>query len=230
MMFELDHLFICTSLGAPEAERLVEFGLTEGAQNTHPGQGTANRRFFFHNAMIELLWLRDSDEARSEAVARTRLYERCLYPLTHASPFGLCLRSASLQDSSDSQSGAARPFDSWEYRAPYIPKEVSMYLGSNSESFREPLLVYIPLSRRPDRLPPDRRQPIDHPAVLKEITRLRLSLPGTGLYSDALTSVGQFEWVSIEKSEQHLIQISFDGETRGGSKDFRPDLPLVFRW
>jgi hypothetical protein len=52
MTVALDHLFICTSSGAPEAERLAEFGLIEGTPNCHPGQGTANRRFFFHNAML----------------------------------------------------------------------------------------------------------------------------------------------------------------------------------
>ncbi|MGH9760591.1 MAG: hypothetical protein ACREAC_07080, partial [Blastocatellia bacterium] len=34
MTFELDHLFICVSAGAPEADRLIEFGLTEGTSNT----------------------------------------------------------------------------------------------------------------------------------------------------------------------------------------------------
>jgi Rho-binding antiterminator len=60
MEFELDHLFICTTIGAPEADRLVAFGLTEGTPNVHPGQGTANRRFFFHNFMLELLWVHNS--------------------------------------------------------------------------------------------------------------------------------------------------------------------------
>lgn len=55
MAFELDHLFIWTDIGAYEAERLVSFGLVEGTSNKHPGQGTTNRRFFFHNAMLELL-------------------------------------------------------------------------------------------------------------------------------------------------------------------------------
>ncbi|AFY78420.1 MAG: hypothetical protein IGR93_19055 [Hydrococcus sp. C42_A2020_068] len=59
MTFELDHLFICTAIGAPEADRLLSFGLTEGTPNIHPGQGTANRRFFFHNVMLELLWVLD---------------------------------------------------------------------------------------------------------------------------------------------------------------------------
>jgi hypothetical protein len=56
MRLELDHLFICTAPGAPEAEEFVRFGLREGPPNQHPGQGTANRRFAFANAMIELLW------------------------------------------------------------------------------------------------------------------------------------------------------------------------------
>jgi hypothetical protein len=58
-MYELDHLFIRVEVNAREAEHLVEFGLNEGAPNVHSGQGTANRRFFFHNVMLELLWVHD---------------------------------------------------------------------------------------------------------------------------------------------------------------------------
>jgi len=50
MAIELDHLFICVSIRAPEADRLAAFGLTEGTPNTHPGQGTACRRFFLGKA------------------------------------------------------------------------------------------------------------------------------------------------------------------------------------
>jgi hypothetical protein len=46
-MLELDHVFVCREMGAPEADRLVGFGLSEGRSWTHPGQGTANRCFFF---------------------------------------------------------------------------------------------------------------------------------------------------------------------------------------
>ncbi len=53
MRIELDQLFLCTDPGAPEAEELVQFGLREGPTNQHAGQGTANRRFAFANAMIE---------------------------------------------------------------------------------------------------------------------------------------------------------------------------------
>jgi len=50
---EIDHIYICTGKNAPAGDLLVEFGLLEGSSNTHPGQGTANRRFYFHNLMLK---------------------------------------------------------------------------------------------------------------------------------------------------------------------------------
>ena len=76
MSVELDHIFVWTGAGAPEAERLASVGLTEGPPNTHPGQGTACRRFFFRNAYIELLWICDAAEAKSAMVSPLRLWER----------------------------------------------------------------------------------------------------------------------------------------------------------
>jgi hypothetical protein len=73
---ELDHLFVCTDAGAACAERLIQLGFTEGPPNQHPGQGTANRRFFFANAMIELIWVSDTTEAQSPSTRRTLLWER----------------------------------------------------------------------------------------------------------------------------------------------------------
>ena len=73
---EVDHVFIRARHGAPEAEVLKAFGLTEGTPNKHPGQGSANRRFFFHNFFIELLWLDDEVEVHSEIARPTLLFEQ----------------------------------------------------------------------------------------------------------------------------------------------------------
>jgi len=51
LSFAIDHVFVMCSPGAPEAAALIRAGLTEGSANTHPGQGTANRRFFFRDAV-----------------------------------------------------------------------------------------------------------------------------------------------------------------------------------
>ncbi len=68
MTIKLDHLFIFSRMNAPEIDRILNLGLTEGRANTHPGQGTANRRIFFHNAMLELLWVMDEEEVSSSTV------------------------------------------------------------------------------------------------------------------------------------------------------------------
>src|SRR5262249_8572702 len=91
---EVDHVFVCTTVGAPEAQRLIDLGLIEGSANRHPGQGTANRRFFFANAMLELLWVEDEAKARSEVepARRLHLWERWSERNGAACPFGVCLR------------------------------------------------------------------------------------------------------------------------------------------
>jgi hypothetical protein len=42
---DLDHVFILVEPKAEVADRLLASGFQEGPSNTHPGQGTANRRF-----------------------------------------------------------------------------------------------------------------------------------------------------------------------------------------
>src|SRR6516162_5213088 len=111
-MYKIDHVLIFTSLGAPEAERLIAFGLFEGTPNRHPGQGTANRRFFFQNAFLEFLWVEAPSETQSLLVRRTALWERWSRRGRGASPFGIGFRP---------EPGAVDelPFPGWEYRPPY---------------------------------------------------------------------------------------------------------------
>src|SRR5262245_14202678 len=103
----LDHLFICTSIDAPGAERLVEFGLAEGEPNVHPGQGTECRRFFFRNAYLELLWVKDPNEAQSDLVRPTCLWERWSRRESGSNPFGLCFRPAA-------DLAGRPPFPTWD--------------------------------------------------------------------------------------------------------------------
>ena len=91
-MIELDHFFICTNVNAPEIEQLLNCGLIEGRSNIHPGQGTANRCIFFHNAMLEFLWVADDREVRTPLIAPTYLWEKWRYQETGYSPFGIGFR------------------------------------------------------------------------------------------------------------------------------------------
>jgi len=92
---ELDHCFFC-SLRTLElvAKSLAEFGLKEGTPNVHPGQETACRRFYFHNAYLELAWVKNEAEIKAGPMSRSKLRERSLHTQTNYSPFGLCFRAA----------------------------------------------------------------------------------------------------------------------------------------
>ena len=90
--------YVGSVTGAPQAEEFVRFGLREGPPNRHPGQGTANRRFAFANAMIELLWVNDAEEAQSECSRRTQLWEKWPGREGKASPFDICVRPVDSQN------------------------------------------------------------------------------------------------------------------------------------
>jgi Glyoxalase-like domain len=215
MRIELDHLFVCTAPSAPEAERLVQFGLREGPPNQHPGQGTACRRFAFANAMIELFWVSDESEARSESTRRTLLWERWSGREGNASPFGICLRPVDPQDT-------APPFPAWEYRPAYLPDPLVMHVGD--AGIEEPMWVYLSFMRRAQR----EQWFIKHPIGIREITGLTLSSP-VPLRSAVAQKIVESGVLSAQTGATSLLKIEFDSSRRKKHVDFRPHLPFVFQ-
>ncbi|HJQ29455.1 MAG TPA: hypothetical protein VJ827_08945 [Rubrobacter sp.] len=226
MTFEFDHMFICTEVGAPEADQLAAFGLTEGMPNTHPGQGTACRRFFFHNAMLELVWVRDEGEARSPLVAPTRLWERSLYRSTGYSPFGICLRP----NMRHSAPQPALPFATWAYRPPYLPSGLHIDVASETSN-GEPMLFATPFGGRPEtRLPTEHSQFLVHRRGFGEVTSVHITLPRGRPMSRAVHAVQQISGVSFAVGSEHLAEVAFDQGSGHQSADFRPVLPLRICW
>jgi hypothetical protein len=215
MPFELDHFFVCAAPGAPEAEELVRFGLHEGPPSTHPGQGTANRRFSFANAMIELIWVSDAAEAQSEATRRTLLWERWSGRDAEACPFGICLRPADSQNED-------LPFPAWEYRPAYLRAPLAMHIAE--AGVEEPMWVYLSFLRRRDREQHFRK----HPAGIEEISSLTLTTP-TPLRSVASQRLVESGSLSTKSGPKSLLEVGFDGSRHKKTVDFRPHLSLVFQ-
>jgi len=220
---ELDHLFICASIGGPEAAHLETHGFTEGASNTHPGQGTACRRFFFANAYLELLWVNDPAEAQSERIRPAHLWERWSGRTSGGNPFGVGFRPAA-------HGNGDVPFPAWEYRPPYLPEPLSLLVGTNAAVLHEPLLFHLAFAQRPDCYPAGKRQPLVHPSGLREITQVEFVSPRAENRSPALQAVTRAGMIRVSAGTEHLLVIGFDGETRGKNADFRPSLPLILQW
>jgi len=218
---DIDHIFLRARRDAPEADALRAFGLAEGSGNRHPGQGTANRRFFFHNAFLELLWIEDEAEIRSEAAAPTRLAERLDADGAGVSPFGVCFRPSSGQDRA--------PFPTWQYAPGYLPAGMTIGMGVDVP-LAEPMWFFFAQGMPPAAAPVERRQPLRHPAGLNVLTAVALTVPGTGVRSAPAMAAMDGGHVAIETGEAHLMTLTFDGGRSGRRHDFRPALPLVVRY
>ncbi|HUG17064.1 MAG TPA: VOC family protein [Thermomicrobiales bacterium] len=218
MPYELDHVFICTDPGAPVAQRLIELGLVEGSPNVHPGQGTANRRFYFHNTMIELLYVTDEAELRSPLVQQIRLSERFRWRQTAACPFGICLRSTDAADPA--------PFATFDYMAPWLPEGTAIPMARGAMTV-EPLLFIKPDSMQGGAAT---SEPVEHPLGLRQMTGVHVVSAGCELPSDSLRAVQRQGIVSVSQGEGHLLELTFDGGQRGKAADLRPELPLVVSW
>lgn len=223
MAFELDHLFICTDSDAPVGDRLVSFGLTEGTPHIHAGQGTANRRFFFRNSMLELLWIHSPEEAQSETTRSTHLWERWRDRNQQACPFGFCLRPA--EDST-----AALPFSTWSYRPTYLPEALDIAIGTNANVLTEPMLFYLSFRKRQDAYAETERQPLEHGLGLSEMTRVTFVSPYANHCSPELKALVDYNLIQLRQGETYRLELGFDGEKQGKSVDFRPDLPLIVSW
>ena len=219
---EIDHIFVCVAPKAIEAELLVDFGFSEGSANNHPGQGTANRRFFFDNAVLELLFLTDADEARSELTQPTMLYERLSSRSKTVSPFGICFRPA---DGDDSKKA---PFPHWSYRPTYLPSHLSIAVAD--ALIDEPMWFYLAFASRPDSSERCKNQPRKHANGISELSSIEITNPKTKELSTAAKIATSTPGVKLPSGESHLLGLGFNEEKQGLVRDFRPYLPLIIKW
>jgi hypothetical protein len=209
----LDHFFVITRPGAPEADSLVEMGMVEGTPNVHPGQGTANRRFFFANAMLELIYIRDEQEAAAGAAGKLSMLERARS--ADASPFGLVFRPTS--------SSTSPPFPGWRDFAEYLPDGSYFHIGENSDCFEEPICIVMPSNILAPTRQPAPRDPFT------SVTSVRIGVPATSP-SPVLAAVRGVGLLSIALGQPHLMELQFNDGAAGQENDLRPELPLIIRW
>lgn len=218
MGFQLDHIFILVSEGAPEADQLVRFGLREGQSNTHTGQGTANRLFFFHNFMLEFLWVHDLQKAKTNGP--DLLWERWVKRDKY-SPFGIGIRP-------DENQYGKLPFQYWEYSPDYLPPDTSMQISKSSKNLNEPLIFILPAQSHAIRS--ESISSINHPKGFKKLTSVNVQFPLPENTSDALRFVLGLKNISVEKSDNHNLELGFDNESEEKSENFNPALPLLLKW
>jgi Glyoxalase-like domain len=225
MQFELDHIFVCVNLDAPEATEVVALGLTEGQSALHQGQGTANRCFLFHNAYLELIWVHDEADASSTLTKRTGLFERWKGRTGRTCPFGICLRP---KRPSDPSRASGLPFAGWDYLPRYVSPSRPIHVGANCDRLTEPMLFFIESASRPDSW--SRQPPLRHRLGVREITRLTWTRPTSTSLSPELQAVVDAGYLGVELGNTHALTICFDNEVMGLSASLLPHLPITLKW
>jgi hypothetical protein len=218
---DIDHIFLRARRNAPEGDALRAFGLAEGSGNRHPGQGTANRRFFVHNAFIELLWIEDEAEANGVATTPTQLADRLRPDAADVSPFGVCFRPSHAHDTA--------PFPMWQYAPAYLPAGMTVGIGRDVP-LAEPMWFFLAQGTPPHAAPAARRQPLDHPAGLVELTGVAITVAGDAAPSAPAVAALESGRVAIATGSAPLMALTFDGGRGGRHHDFRPALPLVIHY
>jgi Glyoxalase-like domain len=198
MALHLHHVFACSSVGAPEAEDLLEAGLAEGSPNTHPGQGTANRRFFFESGFLELLWVHDEHEARSTLTAPTSLWDRWAARGAAANPFGLCFSSLDGVDS-------ALPFPWVKYRPGYLPDDRYLLFADNLP-LSEPEVFVLGW---PQIQTPPKTEPRKHSLGLREMRSVSVGVVDPPSISNTLRAIRDAGLVKIHHSVAPELVVEF---------------------
>lgn len=215
---KIDHLFlIVPPKGEAAAQELLDWGLTEGSSRVHPGQGTENRKFYFHNFFFELLWVRDAAELAHQKLAHTGLKERMNDQKNDLLPVGICLLN---EDGTD-----ALFRDAIHYQPDYFP------VGTTIEQLAPNQVVDLPwLFRLPFRDQPysPKQEPIQHANGVANLTDLAIRVPGAvpeGTIARKLPALG----IEMLPAPRFQLQLEFDAGRMGQERTFS-QLPLHIRW
>lgn len=205
----LHHFFLLTARPDQLAAELTQLGLTEGSSNNHPGQGTANRRFFLPGSTFEILYIRDAEEARTGPAKGLRFNDRISGAPNN--PFGLIFESE------------VEPFAGWKYYPEYFNNQWFFHIGENSEVLGEPLCIVMPkLPFKPD-VPPS-QQNVDW-----KMTKLVLSFPSSEM-SSTLEKVSSCEGLILLPGQPLHMQIEFNRKQMKQSRNLMPEFPLTISW
>lgn len=200
---QIDHVFTFTDYPNAAAEELLSFGLTEGSNRVHLGQGTANRKFYFENFFLEVLWVQNEAEITSPAVLPTKLWQRARHVENESSPYGLCL-----VNTPDTDIVFA---DAIAYQPAYFPAGLTIEVQPHEQNLSLPWTCRLPFKgeQKPT------TEPTSHPAGLQRLTS---AIFGLACYDEAdklLQQLAKQTQIQFVAAPQNNLTLLFDHHRQG---------------
>jgi len=194
-MIEIDHIFIFSNKGK-ETDELVDFGLIEGSGRTHKGIGTANRRMFFENFYLEILWVENEQEAKS--VEKIGIWERSDFKNNQYPRFGLCLKNTKETDNIFE--------NSIKWKPDFLTENKFVDILTNE---RMPWIFRFPADRNAKL-----DEPRNHKNGIKKLTKAVFNLTEID-FKNVISEINENSIIEFVKSSKNKLILEFDDKIQG---------------
>lgn len=203
----IHHIFIFTDDAGKVADELVEFGLTEGSHRIHIGQGTTNRKFYFDNFYLEILWVHNVNEINSSKTKPMGLWQRAAFKSNRFSPFGLCL-----VNSDDTETVFKNAF---KYQPDYFPQGMEIDILKNENQSDLPWTFRLPFKGQMKH----ENEPTRHKNGMSVLTNAIFEYQSISdaTYLENLKNQPQIQFI---KSSRHWLNLIFDYGKQGQKREF----------
>ncbi len=214
---EIDHIFIFSNDSGQESDDLVEFGLTEGSSRFHPGQGTTNRKFYFENFFLEILWVVNEKEIQSNLTAKTKLWERSQFYRNGNSRFGLCLVNSESTDKLFEKSEIYEPI--------YFPKGMSIDIFTNEQNPNLPWTFRLPYRDEKK----THNEPTKHDNQIKKLTQAEFETPLNKEDREFKSYFESSNNIDFKNSHRNHLTLEFDNFSQNIVMEFK-ELDLTIKY
>ena len=204
----IDHIFIFTDDKGKIADDLVDFGLTEGSNRIHIGQGTANRKFYFDNFFLEILWVHNSNEITSDKTKPMGLWQRAEYKTNRFSPFGLCIVNSE---------GTETIFNNaFKYQPDYFPQGMEIDIIKNEDQTDLPWTFRLPFKgqKKPE------SEPTKHKNDISILTNAIFEYQSIS-ENTFLENFKNHRQIQFIKSSRHWLNLIFDNGKQRKKQEFK---------
>jgi hypothetical protein len=204
---DIDHIFIFTNDKGKIAEQLVEFGLSEGSSRVHIGQGTTNRKFYFNNFFLEILWVHNEDEIKSELIEPTGLWQRANFRENNFSPFGLCLVNSDQTD--------VLFENAYKYQPEYFPQGMSIDILKNDTQPNLPWTFRLPFKGQKK----NETEPTNHKNGLQFLTKTTFYYK-QNMDNQYLKFFENDSQIKFIRADKNWLNLTFDDGKKGMKQVF----------
>lgn len=200
----IDHIFIFTNDNGKIADELVQFGLTEGSSRVHIGQGTTNRKFYFENFFLEILWVHNEEELKSDITKPTGLWQRADFNSNNS----LCIVNT------DKTENLFK--NAFKYQPKYFPVGLNIDILKNEQNLNLPWTFRLPFKGQKK----NETEPMKHKNGFKNLTSVKFGVSNFDKADDFIQQFLGQDNIKFTLSSTNNLTLTFDNNKNGQTKEF----------